>query len=360
MPSQWGRQPMGKDSWTLVLWIVIIGIIGYLVIPVFFKSINSDNQTADVTSLSSIDSLNTNNSDALNSSSFSSQLFPSTNTIPNNGSGNNVIASGYWVLYVLNGTSQQLSLSDNDYTFLETLIQSDSNGNGTTTVFLVDNGQIHQYRVSNETYSIITNMANIRARASSNSNLSAAGQSATTSETLTVSSPSTTGFTVALNPALNGLTLSNFTLTNSSGNSISLSEVKTLDNGATYTIYATLSPGQSYTITAKCTGYTFGTPQNVIIPSAAVSGTVSETLTVSNPSTSGFTAALNPALYGLTISNFTLVNSSGNSITITDVKTLDNGATYAISANLSSGQTYALTAADTGYTFGAAQNVVVP
>lgn len=82
--------------------------------------------------------------------------------------------------------------------------------------------------------------------------------------------------------------------------------------------------------------------------------------TVSNPTITGFTIALSPALPGLTASNFTLLDSSSQPISITSALTSDSGATYAISAALSAGQTYTLTVTDTGYSFGTAQSVEVP
>lgn len=359
--NQWGRQPVGKDSRTLVIGIVIIGIIGYLLLPNIFKTINpSIDPTVAVPSINDVNLPSTNDPNALNSSSSSSQLFPSVNNTLNIGSGNNAISSGYWVLFISNGTSHQLSINAQDYTFVQELIQSDSKGIGTTTVFLVDNGQIHQYNISNETYSVISNLATINARASNTSTYSTLPTTMlpTTeiSETLTVSTPSTTGFTVALNPALNGLIPSNFKLLNSMGNPVAITGATTSDNGATYAISAALSAGQTYTVSATSTGYTFGTAQNIALTSAAIS----ETMTVSNPSTSGFTVGLNPSLNGLTISSFTLVNSSGNPVTITGATASAGGASYAITAALSTGQTYTLTAADAGYTFGTAQNVVVP
>ncbi|MFZ3131136.1 MAG: immunoglobulin-like domain-containing protein [Desulfosporosinus sp.] len=84
-----------------------------------------------------------------------------------------------------------------------------------------------------------------------------------------------------------------------------------------------------------------------------------EVLTVSNPTTTGFTVALSPSLDALTASNFTLLNSSNNHVTITGVTTSDNGATYTISAALSAGQTYTVTAANTGYDFGSPVNLTV-
>ncbi|MFZ3132569.1 MAG: hypothetical protein WA125_16110 [Desulfosporosinus sp.] len=84
---------------------------------------------------------------------------------------------------------------------------------------------------------------------------------------------------------------------------------------------------------------------------------ISETLTVSNPTTTGFTVTLNPALAGLTASNFTLLDSSNQPVTITSATTTDNGATYEISAALCVGQSYTVTAAKTDYDFGAPVNV---
>ena len=155
------------------------------------------------------------------------------------------------------------------------------------------------------------------------------------------------------------------------GNPVAITGVTTSDNGATYAISAVLSAGQTYTLTAADAGYTFGTAQNVAVTSMGYtfgtaqnavvsSAAINETLTVSNPSTSGFTVTLNPALSGLTISNFTLFNSSGNPVTLTGATTSVGGVTYTITAALGAGQTYTLTAEDAGYTFGAAQNIVVP
>ena len=96
-----------------------------------------------------------------------------------------------------------------------------------------------------------------------------AGYSGTTQmaiEVLTVSNPATTGFTVALSPALSGLIASNFTLLDISSNSVNITGATTSDNGATYALSAALIAGQTYTVTATKTGYTFGTGQSVVIP----------------------------------------------------------------------------------------------
>jgi hypothetical protein len=70
--------------------------------------------------------------------------------------------------------------------------------------------------------------------------------------------------------------------------------------------------------------------------------------------------ALKSELAGLTASNFTLLDSLSQPVTITSATTLDNGATYVIGAELTAGKTYIVTASKTGYDFGTAQSVVVP
>ncbi len=97
-----------------------------------------------------------------------------------------------------------------------------------------------------------------------------------------------------------------------------------------------------------------------VVQATASKTAIAETLTVGNPTSTGFTVALSPALAGLTAGNFTLLDSSGQAVAITGATTADNGATYAVSAALSAGRTYTVTAAKTGSDFGPAQNVVVP
>lgn len=88
--------------------------------------------------------------------------------------------------------------------------------------------------------------------------------------------------------------------------------------------------------------------------------TTSSAITVSNPSTTGFTVTLNPAVNDLQVNNFTLADTTGSAITITGATPLDDGKKYALSAALTAGQSYTLTVTKEGHTFGTAQNVVVP
>lgn len=275
MSKPWERQPRIPE---LLIWIVIICIIGYLLFPNLFRDISSSlTPTTATPYLSSVNPSSTNDLNTLNSTNSSSQLFPSVNNTTSSGNGDNVLASGYWILFVSNGASQQLSISTQDYSFVQGLIQSDNKGSAAVKIFLIDNGQIHQYTVSNEIYAILSNMAIIAARASNPSSITNSTPPITTSpttilpatatsETLTVSNPSTTGFTVAVNPALNGLTISNFKLVHSLGNPVTLTSATTSDYGATYVLSAALSAGQSYTLTATSQGYTFGTAPNIVVP----------------------------------------------------------------------------------------------
>ncbi|MDR3587147.1 MAG: hypothetical protein P4L59_17810 [Desulfosporosinus sp.] len=281
--NQWGRQPMGMDSRTLVFGIVIIGIIGYLLLPNLFKTFNSSTDSVQTsTNLSNVNPPSTYDPSTVNSSGDPIQNSPSVNNALNSANRNSEISTGDWILFLSDGAFQQFSVNAQVYAFLQELIQSDRKGTANITVFLVENGQIHQFIVSNETYSVIANIATINARASNSPTYSAPSTnsipstnstSPTTisppsviSETMTIINASTTGFSVALNPALTGLLASNFTLHNSLGNPVVITAATSSDNGATYVISVAMSAGQTYTLTAAQTGHTFGAAQNIVVP----------------------------------------------------------------------------------------------
>lgn len=280
--NQWGRQPMGMDSRTLVFGIVIIGIIGYLLLPNLFKTFNSSTDSiVTSTNLSNVNppstyDPSTSDPSTVNSSGYPTQNFPSVNNALNSANRNSEISTGDWILFLSDGAFQQFSVNAQVYAFLQELIQSDRKGTANITVFLVENGQIHQFIVSNETYSVISNIAAINARASNSSTYSAPPTNSTPSttispptvisETMTISNSSTTGFNVALNPALNGLLASNFTLHNSLGNPVAITAVTSSDNGATYVISVAMSAGQTYTLTVAQAGHSFGAAQNIVVP----------------------------------------------------------------------------------------------
>jgi putative cell wall-binding protein len=176
-------------------------------------------------------------------------------------------------------------------------------------------------------------------------------------ETLTVSNPLTTGFTVTVNPAINDMTVNDFTLHDNWGNPVAITNATSINNGGSYILSASLNSGQAYTLTAVKTGYTFGAAQSLFVPTTTTS---TETLTVSNPSTTGFTVTVNPAINNMTINDFTLHDNWGNPVAITNATSINNGGSYFLSASLNLGQVYTLTTVKTGYTFGTAQYVFVP
>ncbi|WP_434511232.1 cell wall-binding repeat-containing protein [Desulfitobacterium sp. AusDCA] len=99
---------------------------------------------------------------------------------------------------------------------------------------------------------------------------------------------------------------------------------------------------------------------NEILQSTGETTTTSSSITVSNPSTTGFTVNLDPAVKDLGVNNFSLVDTTGSAITISSAVPLDDGKEYALSAALTAGQSYTLTVVKEGYTFGSARNVIIP
>lgn len=171
MSNQWGRQPIGMDSRKLVLGIIIVGIIVYLFLPNLFKGTNpSTEPTVPATSTDNINPPSSFDSNTLNSSGYPIQNF-SNNNILNSRNGDE-ITTGYWIVFLYNSTIQQLPVNTQDYAFIQELVNSDTKGNQTDSIYLVENGQIHQYIVSNDTYSIISSLENIKKRSSNSSSTS--------------------------------------------------------------------------------------------------------------------------------------------------------------------------------------------
>jgi len=172
MPSAWGRPPrndLWQDLQALALWILIIGVVGYILFPNFFKDIYS--RISDpVTQTSTLnDNYTLNNSANLNTNANDSQgmLGQDVSSVANAlySNGKNEVSAGYWVIYVAEGEFKQLAVSSDAYAFLLRLIESDQNVEGKNTVILAANGQIRKYTVSEEIYAIINNMAVIVGRA---------------------------------------------------------------------------------------------------------------------------------------------------------------------------------------------------
>jgi len=172
MPSAWGRPPrndLWQDLQALALWILIIGVVGYILFPNFFKDIYS-RLSDPVTQTSSLNENYTLNNDAnFNAntndpqSMFGQDFSSVSNTLYNNGK--NEVSSGYWVIFVAEGEFKQLAVSSDAYSFLLRLIESDQSVEGKSTVILTANGQIQKFAVSEEIYAIINNMTLIEERA---------------------------------------------------------------------------------------------------------------------------------------------------------------------------------------------------
>lgn len=174
MPSSWGRPPhndMWQDLQTLAVWVLIIGVVGFLLFPNFFRDVYSRLTNAPAAATSTIGDVNLPNStdqnglnsyNNLNSSLYYNQNYPNVySTLYNS---KNEISSGYWVIYVAGGKFSQFALTSDSYTFINRLIDSDKKATPSEKVILAANGQIRQFEVSEEIYTIIMNMATISAR----------------------------------------------------------------------------------------------------------------------------------------------------------------------------------------------------
>ena len=172
MPNTWGRPPRNEiwqDIQALALWILIIGVVGYVLFPNFFKDIYSKLSVSDPAAQTSTlndsymlnNSINTNVNDQqmLLGQDFSSV----SNALYNNV--NDEVSSGYWVIFVSEGEFKQLAVSTEAYEFLLRLIESDQKATGKSTVIIAANGKIQKFTVSEEIYTIINNIALIVGRA---------------------------------------------------------------------------------------------------------------------------------------------------------------------------------------------------
>ena len=165
MPNTWGRPPRNEiwqDLQALALWILIIGVVGYVLFPNFFKGIYSHladpvTQTSTLNDQYTLNNSINTNTDLTDNQNFLGQDFSSvSNALYNN---NNEVSLGYWIIFVADGEFKQMPVSNDAYAYLLRLIESDKNATGKITVILSANGQISKYVVSEEIYAIITNMA---------------------------------------------------------------------------------------------------------------------------------------------------------------------------------------------------------
>lgn len=170
MPNTWRRPPrseLWQDLQALALWILIIGVVGYILFPNIFRDIYS-RLSEPMSQSSTLDNNYTlNNTASTNMNVTDPQVlgqdFSSvTNALYN---GSSEISSGYWIIFVSEGGFKQLAVSSEAYAFLLRIIESDQGATGKSTVILAANGQIQKFAVSEEIYGIITNMSLIGDRA---------------------------------------------------------------------------------------------------------------------------------------------------------------------------------------------------
>ncbi|MFZ3372994.1 MAG: hypothetical protein WA131_08250, partial [Desulfitobacteriaceae bacterium] len=158
------RNGMGQDIQALAIWVLIIGVAGYLLFPTFFRDVFSRMSVpvAETSNLGEVTLPNTTGFESLNSSDLATQDNPSVyNSLYN---GKNEVSSGYWAIFVAEGEFKQLSVTSESYAFLLRLIESDQKAVVKNSVILTANGQIQKYLVSDEIYTIINNMSIINNR----------------------------------------------------------------------------------------------------------------------------------------------------------------------------------------------------
>lgn len=180
MPNSWGRPPrndMWQDLQTLAVWVLIIGVIGYLLFPNFFKDVFTRLTNPDAAQTATLGEVNLPNSSgqanpnlnsgldtglsALGSSFLTGQDYNVAGTLYNS---KPEVTSGYWVIYVADGKFEQFALPSDTYAFLSRIIESDQKAVPKQKIILAANGQIRQYEVSDEIYGIIVNIAAINTR----------------------------------------------------------------------------------------------------------------------------------------------------------------------------------------------------
>ena len=167
-----------------------------------------------------------------------------------------------------------------------------------------------------------------------------------------VSDPSKTGFSLSLSREIAGLT----------GTDLAIPDVKDIvvsesDDDKNFTVRCSLTPGQAYTLTITKPGFDFGEALNIEVPTETI--TLAAT-PVTDPSKTGFTLNLNPALTGLVKGDFRLEDQFGQPITINTVATTDGGASYQFAAGLSGEESYILTCPGDRYELSAPVSFTVP
>ncbi|WP_420818529.1 S-layer homology domain-containing protein [Paenibacillus paeoniae] len=168
------------------------------------------------------------------------------------------------------------------------------------------------------------------------------------------------GFRVSLDQPVAGLSAANFSLTQSgTGNSVAIASAETTDNGASYLLSAALTEGITYVLTITKTGYSFGSPLTVYVE-VTTPEIIQVTSVVSDISETSFTVTFSEPVTGLSKGNFNLTDQSNSKVGISEAITDDDGVSYSITTLLAAGKVYTFAIVKEGYSFGAAQQIVIP
>ena len=163
--APWGR-PQKNDIWSdiqaLAIWIFIVGIVGYLLFPDFFHNVY-DQIATPVYGTEEIGEIILPTSDiGLDYNSNNNTQLPNVyNALY---SGDSEISDGYWAIFVGENDFKQLSLSTESYAFILRLIDGDRKAEVKNTLLLAANGKIQKYVVSDEIYTILSNISKINTR----------------------------------------------------------------------------------------------------------------------------------------------------------------------------------------------------
>lgn len=161
------------------------------------------------------------------------------------------------------------------------------------------------------------------------------------------------GWTIDLSHTVASLTADSFTLRDSDGQPVTLTGVTELNDGAKYTVSASLTQGETYTLAISQSGYQFGSTLTGLVP--IVVGSAATDINVL-----GFNMQFDHSVGGLSDSDFTLQDDQGEPVAITAASTSDGGLTYRLKASISEGRRYLVSMSRSGYDFGSGVNLYVP
>ncbi len=158
--SSWGRprgNEMIQDLQALAFWLVLIGVIGYLLFPSFFQDLfgrlkmplDTPTQATQTTDLLSQGLVSPDFPLVFQEVYGSGQLAE--------------LSKGYWAIFVREGQFEQMELTEEAYSFLLGLIEKDRN-NGRQKVILSANGQVRQVLLSDEVYDIMSQLSVVGSR----------------------------------------------------------------------------------------------------------------------------------------------------------------------------------------------------